>query len=168
MVLCKYNQKSKKSVWLTLLWFSIYCNDLEPNPKNFRGLPALWFEKKKKREREQLGLYEHLILFSFFHNEDFSPHIRMSPLLYWLSSSVPSDPQSLFIIFPDVLRKPSFAVLKWVRSLSRVWLFATPWTVAYQAPPSMGFSRQACWSGVPFPSPGDLPHPGTEPGSPAL
>ena len=51
MVLCKYNQKSKKSVWLTLLWFSIYCNDLEPNPKNFRGLPALWFEKKKKRER---------------------------------------------------------------------------------------------------------------------
>ena len=34
----------------------------------------------------------------------------------------------------------------------RVWLFATPWTVAYQAPPSMGFSRQECWSGLPFPS----------------
>ena len=167
MILCKYNQKTKKSVWLTLLWFSIYCNDLEPNSKNFRGLPALWFGKKKKK-KEQLGLYEHLILFSFFHNEDFSPRIRMSPLLYWLNSSVPSDHQSLFIIFPDVLRKPSFAVLKWVKSLSRVWLFATPWTVAYQAPPSMGFSRQAYWSGVPFPSPGDLPHPGTEPGSPAL
>ena len=44
-----------------------------------------------------------------------------------------------------------------VKSLSRVWLFATPWTVAYQAPPSMGFSRQECWSGLPFPSPGDLP-----------
>ena len=44
---------------------------------------------------------------------------------------------------------------KWsaVKSLSRVWLFATPWTVAYQAPPSMGFSRQQCWSGVPLPSP---------------
>ena len=44
----------------------------------------------------------------------------------------------------------------------------TPWTVAYQAPPSMGFSRQECWSGLPFPSPGDLPDPGIEPGSPAL
>ena len=55
-----------------------------------------------------------------------------------------------------------------VKSLSRVRLFATPWTVAYQAPPSMGFSRQECWSGLPFPSPGDLPDPGIEPGSPAL
>ena len=55
-----------------------------------------------------------------------------------------------------------------VKSLSRVRLFATPWTVAYQAPPSMGFSRQECWSGLPFPSPGDLPDPRTEPGSPAL
>ena len=47
-------------------------------------------------------------------------------------------------------------------------LFATPWTVAYQALPSMGFSRQEYWSGLPFPSPGDLPDPGTEPRSPAL
>ena len=39
--------------------------------------------------------------------------------------------------------------------------FATLWTVAYQAPPSMGFFRQECWSGLPFPSPGDLPDPGT-------
>ncbi|CAI9170765.1 unnamed protein product [Rangifer tarandus platyrhynchus] len=39
-----------------------------------------------------------------------------------------------------------------VKSLSRVRLFATPWTVVYQAPPSMGFSRQECWSGLPFPS----------------
>ena len=44
----------------------------------------------------------------------------------------------------------------------------TPWTVAYQVPPSMGFSRQEYWSGLPFPSPGDLPNPGTKPGSPAL
>ena len=55
-----------------------------------------------------------------------------------------------------------------VKSLSRVRLFATPWTVAYQAPPSMGFSRQECWSGLPFLSPGDLLDPGMEPGSPAL
>ena len=55
-----------------------------------------------------------------------------------------------------------------VKSLSRVHLFATPWTVAYQAPPSMGFSRQEYWSGLPFPSPGDLPDSRIEPGSPAL
>ena len=56
----------------------------------------------------------------------------------------------------------------WVKSLSRVRLFVTPWTVAYQALPSMGFSRQEYWSGLPFPSPGDLPDPGIEPRSPAF
>ena len=55
-----------------------------------------------------------------------------------------------------------------VKLLSRVQLFETPRTVAYQAPPSMGFSRQEYWSGLPYPSPGDLSGPGTEPGSPAL
>ena len=55
-----------------------------------------------------------------------------------------------------------------VKSLSRVGLFATPWTVAQQAPPSMGFSRQEYWSGLLFPSPGDLPDPGIELRSPAL
>ena len=45
---------------------------------------------------------------------------------------------------------------------------ATPWPVAHQAPPSMGFSRHAYWSGLPFPPPGDLPDPGIEPASPAL
>ena len=55
-----------------------------------------------------------------------------------------------------------------VKLLSHVQLFATLWTVAYQAPQSMGFSRQEYWSGLPFPSPGDLPIPGIEPGSPAL
>ena len=55
-----------------------------------------------------------------------------------------------------------------VKLLSRVWLFVTLWTVAYQASPSMGLSRQEYWSGLPFPSPGDLPDPGIEPRSPAL
>ena len=55
-----------------------------------------------------------------------------------------------------------------VKSLSCVRLFATPWTVAYQAPQSMGFSRQEYWCGLPFPSPGDLPDPGIKPGFPAL
>ena len=52
--------------------------------------------------------------------------------------------------------------------LSHVQLFATPWTVACQAPLSMGFSRQEYWSGLPFPPPGDLPNPGIKPTSPAL
>ena len=55
-----------------------------------------------------------------------------------------------------------------VKSLSLVWLFATPWTVAYKAPLSMEFSRQEYWSGLPFPSPGDHPDPGIEPGFPTL
>ena len=55
-----------------------------------------------------------------------------------------------------------------VKSLSRVRLLVTPWTAAYQAPLSMGFSRQEYWSGLPFPSPGDLPNPGIEAGSPTF
>ena len=53
-------------------------------------------------------------------------------------------------------------------SLRFVWLFVTPWAVARQASLSMGFSRQEYWRGLPFPSPGDLTHPGIEPGSPTL
>ena len=55
-----------------------------------------------------------------------------------------------------------------VKVLSHVRLFAIPWTVAHQAPPSMEFSRQEYWHGLPFPSPGDLPNLGIEPGPPAL
>ena len=50
-----------------------------------------------------------------------------------------------------------------VKLLSRAWLFATPWTVAHQAPLSMGFSRQESWSGLPFSPPGDLTNPGIKP-----
>ena len=67
-----------------------------------------------------------------------------------------------------VIRVQVFCFPSGVKSLSRVQLFATPWTVAYQASPSMGFSRREYWSGLPFPSPGDLPDPGIEPRSPAL
>ena len=54
------------------------------------------------------------------------------------------------------------------KSLSRVRLFATPWTVTHQAPPSIEFSRQEYWSGLSFPTPRDLPDPGIKPKSPAL
>ena len=52
--------------------------------------------------------------------------------------------------------------------ISSLQLFVTPWTVAHQAPPSMGFSRQEHWSGLTFSFPGDLPHPGIEPRFPTL
>ena len=55
-----------------------------------------------------------------------------------------------------------------VKLLSHDCLFVTPWTEAYQTPPSMEFSRQEYWSGLPFPSPGDLFDPGIEPRSPTL
>ena len=62
----------------------------------------------------------------------------------------------------------SLAVTAKVKSLSCVRFFLTPWTIDYQGPPSVGFSRQEYWSGLPFPSPGDLPNPGIEPRSPTL
>ena len=74
-------------------------------------------------------------------------------VLFWLTC---------FGRFEDVL-----FIVK-VKSLSRFQLFVTLWTVVYQAPLSMRFSRQEYWSGLPFPSPGDLPDPGIKPGSPAL
>ena len=55
-----------------------------------------------------------------------------------------------------------------MKSPSRVILVTMPWTVTYHAPPSIGFSRQEYWSGLPFSSPEDLPNPGIEPRSPAL
>ena len=76
-----------------------------------------------------------------------------------------------FLRVMAIFTQPLWGSWKWkvkVKSLSRVRLFATPWTVPYQAPQSMEFSRQEYWSGLPFPSPEDLPNPGIEPRSPAL
>ena len=66
-------------------------------------------------------------------------------------------------------KKVTVGLYQWkCQPLSRVQLFVTPWTAAHQAPLSMEFSRQEYWSGLPFPSPGDLPHPGIKPRSPTL
>ena len=87
-------------------------------------------------------------------------------LLYWLNFSTICLVNFLTIYF--------ITLKKWDdpererESLHRVWLFATPWTVAYQAPPSMGSFRQEYWSGLPFPFPGDLSDPGIKPRSPSL
>ena len=78
-----------------------------------------------------------------------------------------------FFSNPPVKRKVKMKVAQLfltfeAKSLSRVQLFVVPWTVAYKAPLSIEFSRKEYWSGLPFPSPGDLPHPGIEPRSPTL
>ena len=72
------------------------------------------------------------------------------------------------MVFPVVVYGCEYWTMKKVKSLSHVRLFVTPWTIAHQVPPSMGFSRQEYWSGLSFPSPGDLPDPGIEPRSPTL
>ena len=81
--------------------------------------------------------------------------------------------QSQYLTFPkhtDWVRKRWMCSYWWseVKSLSCIRLFATPWTVAYHAPPSMGFSRQEYWSRLSFPSSEDLPNSGIKPGSPGL
>ena len=82
----------------------------------------------------------------------------------WKTQQWPQDwKRSVFIPIP---KKGNGKECLKVKSLSRIRLFATPWTVAYQASPSMGYSRQEYWSGLPLPSPGDLPNPGIEPRSP--
>ena len=70
-----------------------------------------------------------------------------------------------FIPFTDDLNFLCASVLS---RFSRIQLFVTLWTVAHHAPLSMGFSRQKYWSGLPFPSPGDIPDPGIKPVSPAV
>ena len=105
---------------------------------------------------------------------DWTPACFPSPLPYCFPSTQPGLlPNSrthvllpAFLLFHLFIH--SFSKQVKVKSLSRGQLFATPWGVAHQDPLSMGFSRQEYWSGLSFPSPGDLPDPGIEPGSPAL
>ena len=83
---------------------------------------------------------------------------------YWLNLFIYIRQSKLYEIHLPDLKWP----ISQVKSFSSVRLFVIPWTVAHQAPPSMGFSRQDYWSGLPCPSPGDLPHPGIKPRSPTL
>ena len=83
----------------------------------------------------------------------------------WLSDRTTTRIEKKLICNPECIENQ----WQWKQSCSScVWLFVTPWTVAHQAPPSMGFSRQDYWSELPFPSPGDLPDPGIEPRSSTL
>ena len=99
--------------------------------------------------------------------------------VHWVSDAIspphPLLPPSPFAFHLSQHQGPSQWVYLYLKerkvkmkSLSHVQLFVTPWTVAYQASPSTGFSRQEYWSGLLFPSSGHLPDPGIKPGSPTL
>ena len=89
--------------------------------------------------------------------------------VHWLGDTIQlSHPLLSPLLLPSVFPECICSIFVKEKSLSHVRLFVTPWGVAYQAPPSVGLSRQEYWSGLLFPSPGDLPNPGIEPGSPAL
>ena len=94
----------------------------------------------------------HFLLQGIFQTQGSNP--LLFHFLHWQVDSLPLAPPGKPHQLP-------------VKSLSHVQLFATPWTVAYQAPPSIGFSRQEYWSGLPFPSPqGIFPTQGLNPGLP--
>ena len=94
----------------------------------------------------------HRILFSL----DFHFALFVVPFPHWI------DPFFWISCVNDLW----WSLFVWsdVKLLSHIRLFVTPWTIAYQVPPSMGFSRQEYWSRLPFPFPGDLPNPWIEPG----
>ena len=103
------------------------------------------------------GPSNHLIL---CHPLPSCPHSFPASGSFPMSQLFPSDGQSIGVNTTNLLLL--------VTSLSHARLFTTSWTVVYKAPLSMELSRQEYWSGLPFPSPGDLPNPGIEPRSPAL
>ena len=111
---------------------------------------------------------------SINHTSEFShfcQEVSLSHLYQWFRSYGPGDIYIYTHTYTHTPMVDSYCCMAesiWVKLLSCVWLFATPWTVAYQAPPSMGFSRQEYWNGLPFPSPGDLSDPGIKSRSPAL
>ena len=91
-------------------------------------------------------------------------------LIFALTCHIPPQ-NSTTVSYPysfPMTYETSYCKHKVVKLLSRVRLFATLWTLAHQPPPSMRFSMQEYWSGLPFPSPGDLPDPGIKYRSPAL
>ena len=96
--------------------------------------------------------------------------LSLSSVIKATASATPGDKEdklNLSMFRSLLFMTYNYNIVK-VKLLSRVRLFETPWTVAYQAPPSMGLSRQEYWSGLLFLSPGDLPDPGIKPRSPAF
>ena len=131
----------------------------------FRFLNTLVFCSRKqtlKYVRKTLGLHSHdcicLVSTTFFSSLASCHQSLCGTFFMWFSFPNPHCPLSTLTAFDNL-------TITFVLTCS-VWLFATPWTVAHQAPLSMRFSRQEYWSGLPFPPPGDLLEPGIETASP--
>ena len=118
-------------------------------------LSELQFWSSRKRRQAHILLLQHLLTAAAAAKSLQSCPTQCNPI----DGSPPGSP------IPGILQARTLEWVaisfsnawKWkvkVKSLSRVWLFATPWTAASEAPPSMGFSRQEYWSGLPLPSPG--------------
>ena len=113
-------------------------------------------EKSKKKERKGVRKEEKTFWVRKFLN------CNSTALVFW--KRVWETVFNTFFFFRGLDVIMHLCVLGWCP----VWLFETPWTGAHQAPLSLGFSGQECWSGLPYPPPGDLPHPGIEPASPVF
>jgi len=101
-------------------------------------------------------------------NKTDSGGVSLSSLIFFLTAEPLKQQFKRRNFFLCYVEKICMCIISLRYSLSHMQVFATPWTVAHQAPLSMGFSRQEYWSGLPFPSPGDLPDPGIKPWSSAL
>ena len=135
-------------------------------PGNAFFLQSSWYEQPCLKTT---GLHDGLLLlFGMFH---FFYFIFRAPISFSLCFLI--SPSLLFFLMwflkllSSIVEKLLYACMH-AQSLSCVQLFVTPWTVAHQALLSMGFFRQEYWTGLSFPSPGELPNPGIEPASPAL
>ena len=160
-------------------WAILTMSDAFIGPRNMGWAPSMWQARARCqqhcREQDRLGLFLMVYKSSLQHPTHFLPKFSAFP-----HSSSPPSVSSLFQTqskaLPQVLSSSLSASLsytptqvneqwKW-RSLSCVWLFLTPWTIACQAPLSMGFSRQECWTSCHLLLRGNLPDPGIEPVTP--
>ena len=150
-----------------------YADDTTLMAESEEELKSLWTMMKEEHEKGGLKLnIQNTKIIQSCHFMASKWGKKMETVTYFISlgSKITMDCDCSHEIKRHFLlgRKSMTNLVKWVKLLSRVLLFVTPWTVAYQAPLPMGFSRQEYWSGLPFPSPEYLPKPGTEPRSPTL
>ena len=170
-----------------------FCLPMSQGKFFIAGLQVLWRIFKKVIPEFSLRSFDHVIHLCSFNSLIFPPseNSKLLSMSFCLSLLAPPSkilphvvltgklvweilPLSLYFVAPSDL-VPSylprrlfpqfFSCVCLPSCFSRVWLFATLWTVAHQAPLSMGFSRQEYWSGLPCPPPGHLPNPGIEPTS---
>ena len=168
---------SNRNAHLNFFWFS-YMLPLSLTKKNLSALCSMsWLNSEGKINSsfelyrlEQLAISSHWT--SLVKRSDFPSFVYPTEVYSVRSPRQTLQPWILMNnnLINNSIKKQGFRSMQILctKSLSCVGLFATPWTVARQAPLSMGFSRQEYWSGLPCPPPGDHLHPGIKPRSPTL